>query len=368
MPAASPLVGPAGRLEVIDRRLPGARAAVVLCHSDPLQGGSMYDAVLHRIACALHPRGVSTLRFNYRGVGASAGAFDGGVGEVDDVRAAIEVAARDHHEVAVVGFSFGAWVGLRAAAADDRVTRLVALSPPIGVLDFSAVTVRRPLLVVHGERDAWAALSAVDAWVTGLGPLARIDAVTGADHFFRGRLDVVAAAVVGFLRAGHAAGAVVGALGLLEVVGAERVGLRVAGREGLGADARDERVDLVVGDQGEHAQGLDPGEAIIEAQRVDIGQPLLARDPVGGHVEAQPRAEHLDVGGHAILDRGVDAVDLLAEAIAVAIVEDAVGEPRADRRDHQQGRDQRRSPRAPGLHAAIMPATRRRRGSNCSGS
>jgi alpha/beta superfamily hydrolase len=192
--------GPRGHLEAIYRALPGARAAAVLCHSHPQRGGSMYDGVLHRVACALHAAGVSTLRFNFRGAGGSDGEFDAGVGEVDDVRAALDHAARDHAELAVVGFSFGAFVGLRAGAGDPRVTRLVGLATPVGGFDFSYLHSRdRPLLLIHGERDEWGHLADV-ATLASLSR-ARLHVVPGADHFFRGRLDAVAAATVEFLAA-----------------------------------------------------------------------------------------------------------------------------------------------------------------------
>lgn len=187
------LHGPAGRLDAVYRPLPGARAAAVLCHAHPQHGGSMFDPVLHRVACSLHAAGLSTLRFNFRGVGGSEGRFDGGVGEVDDVRAALDLAARDHAELAVVGFSFGAWVGLRAAAADERVARLVGLGLPAVFDPAFLAAVARPRLLVQGERDDWGDLAALRR--TG----AALTVVPGADHFFRGHLDAVAAATVAFL-------------------------------------------------------------------------------------------------------------------------------------------------------------------------
>lgn len=194
------LIGPAGPLETIYRALPGARAAAVLCHSHPGQGGSMYDRVLHRVACALHAAKISTLRFNARGVGESAGRFEAGEGEVDDARAAIDRAARDHAALAVVGYSFGAYVGLRAGAGDPRVQRMVGLATPVGVFDFGFLSaIRTPLLLVHGTCDAWAPLAALEAAAAGAGERARVEVVPGGDHAFREQLDVAAAAAVAFL-------------------------------------------------------------------------------------------------------------------------------------------------------------------------
>lgn len=197
MRAVRPLIGPAGRLGCIYRALPGARAAAVLCHSHPLRGGSMYEPLLHRVACALHAAGVSTLRFDSRGVGESEGRFDDGVGEVEDVRAAIDFVAGEHAEVAVVGFSFGAWVGLRAGLGEPRVGRLVGLAAPLDALDFAYLGAPwKPLLLVHGDCDEWGSAATVRARAGGP---TRVEIVAGADHFFRGRQDAAAAATVAFL-------------------------------------------------------------------------------------------------------------------------------------------------------------------------
>lgn len=202
MTAASPtLRGPAGPLEALHRALPGARRAAVLCHSHPQYGGSMYDLVLHRVARGLQAAGVSTLRFNFRGVGDSAGGFDGGDGEADDVRAAIEFAADGHEDVALIGFSFGAWVGLRAGAGDPRVRRMVGLGLPVDVFEFGWLrAVERPLLLVHGTRDEWGAIERVRA-LARTNPGVLLEEVPGSDHVFRGHLEAVAAATITFVTA-----------------------------------------------------------------------------------------------------------------------------------------------------------------------
>ncbi len=199
MPAPPQLFGPAGRLEAIYRVMPGARTAAVLCHSHPQHGGSMYDRLLHRVACALHAAGVSTLRFNFRGAGASEGSFDGGAGEQDDVRAAIELAARDHRGLALVGFSFGAWIGLRVGAADPRIGVMVGLGTPTGFFDCSYISeVTRPLLLVQGEHDEWGPPASTARLASNAGT--RLQIVAGADHHFREQLDAATAATVEFLR------------------------------------------------------------------------------------------------------------------------------------------------------------------------
>ncbi len=166
----------------------------------PHYGGSMFDKVLHATSCALHDAGISTLRFNLRGAGRSEGRFEGGEGEAQDVRAAIDHAARDHDGVIVVGFSFGAWIGLRAGMDDPRVRGLVGLAMPVDVYDFSFLRLAtKPLLLVHGDRDEWGAVANVTR-VSGAGEHARLEVISGAGHSLAGRLDAVTAAVVDFCR------------------------------------------------------------------------------------------------------------------------------------------------------------------------
>src|SRR5438270_698922 len=101
-----------------------------------VRGGTMFDKVVSRTARALHACDFTVLRFNFRGVGKSDGAFEGGPGERDDVRAAIEYLAGDHDEILVGGFSFGAWVALDVGARDARVTRLLGIGLRVNLLGF----------------------------------------------------------------------------------------------------------------------------------------------------------------------------------------------------------------------------------------
>src|SRR5437868_4320456 len=127
------IAGPAGRLEALlwSTRASGEDSApplaAVFCHPHPLFGGTMHNKVVYQAAKALHEFGVAVLRFNFRGVGESAGGHDNGRGEVDDVIAAVDYVEAEFPGVPllVAGFSFGAWVGLRAGCADTRVSELV---------------------------------------------------------------------------------------------------------------------------------------------------------------------------------------------------------------------------------------------------
>jgi alpha/beta superfamily hydrolase len=120
---------------------PEAERAVVLCHPHPLYGGTMHSAVVVAIARLLADKGgerVATLRFNYRGVGASEGRYGEGLGEVMDARAALQaLAARaPRAKVTMCGYSFGTWVGLRAAAIEGNVERVALIAPAVRIFSF----------------------------------------------------------------------------------------------------------------------------------------------------------------------------------------------------------------------------------------
>src|SRR5207248_2020881 len=119
------LAGPAGRLEALYWKVEAPRAAAVVCHPHPLAGGTMHNHVAYRIADAFRQAGVSALRFNFRGVGRSAGVHDEGRGEVDDAKAALDHVAADNPGAPLVssGFSFGSRVALELARRDARVAK-----------------------------------------------------------------------------------------------------------------------------------------------------------------------------------------------------------------------------------------------------
>lgn len=185
-----------GHLEGIYRpeSLNAARVAIVL-HPHPLFGGTMHNKVVFRAARALESVGFATLRFNFRGVGASTGAHDEGRGELDDARAALDYLLADQpeaREVLVAGFSFGSVVGLRLGCEDARVHRCLAIGAAmrmsnLGFLDECI----KPLLFVHGVEDDIAPLAPLEARLARLPAnvawrLARIE---GAGHFFDDHLD-----------------------------------------------------------------------------------------------------------------------------------------------------------------------------------
>ena len=176
----------AARLGVVD----GAPGGVVLCHPHPLYGGDMDNPVVVRAAQVAREVGLSTLRFNFRGVGGSAGTHDEGRGEQDDVRAALETlrAASPEGSLGLAGYSFGAWVSSRVADSASDLDALCLIAPPVKMFDFDAVAPgRRDLLVVAGTRDPYCPIADLDRLAARLpdGSVARIE---GADHFFFGKL------------------------------------------------------------------------------------------------------------------------------------------------------------------------------------
>jgi hypothetical protein len=198
------LPGPAGPLEALFQECDGGppRSAALICHPHPLHGGTLHNKVVHRVAAVLHARGATTLRFNFRGVGASAGGFDHGAGELEDARAALRwlVARVPGVPVAAAGFSFGAWVAARLAATEPAVGTLVLVGPPVAAYDFSLLrSLATPKLVVQGERDEVCPPADLEAVLPTWSPPCALRMVEGAGHFFDRQLAGLAAALEGGL-------------------------------------------------------------------------------------------------------------------------------------------------------------------------
>lgn len=180
------------RLEARLAQPPTASAGLVLCHPHPLYGGDMDNPVIVRAAEVAQGLGLTTLRFNFRGVGASGGTHGGGIAEEDDVRAALSRARESlpaHASLGLLGYSFGAWVSSRVAATPPGHTLpLCLVAPPLGMLDWTLVpTGATPLLIVAGTRDQYCPLPDLERFTARL-PGARTAIIEGADHFFFGKL------------------------------------------------------------------------------------------------------------------------------------------------------------------------------------
>ena len=171
-----------------------AAGGVVLCHPHPLYGGDMHNPVVVRSTEVCAEAGLATLRFNFRGVGASSGAWDEGRGEQDDVRAALSSLTAllvAPARVALVGYSFGAAMAAAVSAADAELSGLALLAPPLalrGLDGFGVPTaLDGPLLLLAGSEDEYCPrerLEALGATLAG----ADVRVIEGANHFFFGRL------------------------------------------------------------------------------------------------------------------------------------------------------------------------------------
>ncbi len=203
------LAGPAGNIEVfIDAPTGPSLGVAVVAHPHPLQGGSAGHKVPHQIAKALTACGYVAVRPNFRGVGRSDGAHDQGQGETEDLVRVIRHSRQAHPgRLLLAGFSFGAYVMARAMAglAQEGVVPggAILAGTPWGTVDgqrtYETPPVPADTLVVHGEQDARVPLAAVFDWARPQGLPVVI--VPGADHFFTGKLGVLARAVTGYVLA-----------------------------------------------------------------------------------------------------------------------------------------------------------------------
>ncbi len=197
------ITGPAGRLEaLLNAGSADATHAAVVCHPHPLYGGTLHNKVVFHAMKALNGFGFPVLRFNFRGTGLSEGEHAAGVGEVDDVRAALDWLEREYTlPVIFAGFSFGAAVGLRAAYSDDRVDALIALGLPAVAVetrtyDFDFLrTCTKPKLFVSGSRDQFGPGGRLEALVDTFADPKKLVRIEAGDHFFEGRLKEMRVAV-----------------------------------------------------------------------------------------------------------------------------------------------------------------------------
>ncbi len=187
------LAGPAGRLEaILDDSILPPRAAVVFAHPHPQQGGTMHTKAVFQGAKGLQRSGCAVLRFNFRGVGRSAGAFDDGVGEKLDFTAALDFMAARYPKVPLwaAGFSFGAWVALEVGAIDPRVTTLIAIAPPVARENYSfpnTLESTKPKFFVQGERDELCSVQDMRAFYGKLHEPKELVIIDAADHLFDGK-------------------------------------------------------------------------------------------------------------------------------------------------------------------------------------
>lgn len=197
--------GPVGGLEAI-YEIPDDEDEVagiaVVCHPHPQHGGTMHNKVAHTLARAFLRSGFAVLRFNFRGTEASEGSYDNGVGELDDALAALDWIKERHpgQPAWLAGFSFGAAIAVRAAVATP-VAGLVSVAPAIyrfaNNLDGQPDC---PWLIIQGDEDELVEVDETVEWVDSLAPGPELLIMTGAEHFFHGRLQELREAVMAFVR------------------------------------------------------------------------------------------------------------------------------------------------------------------------
>lgn len=202
------IAGPAGALEaLVEQPSASVVAAAVVCHPHPLHGGSMQNKVVHTLARSFQALGAATVRFNFRGVGGSAGAYAEGAGELDDALAVAAWATRRWPAAALylAGFSFGAAVALQAAAR-SATRGLVTVALPVARVPLATFAApRSPWLAVHGELDELVALADVERWLAAVGADTTLVVIEGATHFFHGKLGALAREVEAFFARDFAA-------------------------------------------------------------------------------------------------------------------------------------------------------------------
>lgn len=189
------LPGPAGRLEALleepEDREP-CEAALV-CHPHPAYGGTMHNKVVHRMARALRRSGSVVLRFNFRGVNLSEGAFDNGVGELEDARAALRWLLANYPRLpyAAAGFSFGASIALKLGCETGTPSRLIAAGLPTAYLPGVAFLggCALPKYFIQSTHDEYGPRADLEGFVERMAPPRELHFVEARDHFFAGGLD-----------------------------------------------------------------------------------------------------------------------------------------------------------------------------------
>ncbi|HEY5088608.1 MAG TPA: alpha/beta hydrolase [Polyangia bacterium] len=181
-----------GGLESVLREPPQPIAAAVVCHPHPLYGGTMNNNVVYRAAKALTDGGLATLRFNFRGVGASTGRYGEGIGEEDDARDAVAFLRKRYPTLPIwmAGFSFGARVGLTVGAREPDVGRLLGIGLALKMFDYTFLTTcSKPKAIVQASDDEFGGRAAIEAAVREMAEPKRLWIVDGATHLFPGHLD-----------------------------------------------------------------------------------------------------------------------------------------------------------------------------------
>jgi alpha/beta superfamily hydrolase len=193
--------GPAGQIDALlewPANVTSPKRVAVLCHPHPLYGGSYTNKVVHILASASLRLGMPVLRFNFRGVGASDGQFDSGIGEQQDLMACVDWMLQRYPgaQLHLAGFSFGAFVAY-LAQSNFKTERLLLIAPPLKLFEFSPTkAVGVPWIVILGTEDEIVEVEAVKGWVESQANQPHFYLMQGASHFFHGRLNELREIVV----------------------------------------------------------------------------------------------------------------------------------------------------------------------------
>jgi len=190
--AAKLIPGPAGDIEILfsPASQETRQTLVVICHPHPLYGGSMDNKVVHTLDRSLNKSGRSTVRFNFRGVGNSAGTYDEGQGEVDDLIAVCEWARaqRPDYKLWLAGFSFGSYIAIKAQT-QLQPQQLITVAPPVNIFDLSQASQPScPWLLIQGLEDEIVDAGQVLEWAAQFDSLT-LATVPETGHFFHGKLN-----------------------------------------------------------------------------------------------------------------------------------------------------------------------------------
>jgi len=193
--------GPCGLLEVLVELPSSSPTSIgVVCHPHPLFQGTMHNKVAYMLARCFRDENMVAIRFNFRGVGKSEGEHADGQGEVDDVLAVIAWAQLKWPSLVVnlAGFSFGSYVALRVVQNNHgftqnlRLNSLITVAPPVGRWDFNDILKPRiPWLTIQGLEDELVEPQSVKNWIHLFSPIPDLVEISGADHFFHGKLTVL---------------------------------------------------------------------------------------------------------------------------------------------------------------------------------
>ncbi len=179
------------------------RGAAVVCHPHPVYGGTMDNRVVYRAAKAAVESGFAALRFNFRGTGQSTGQFDQGIGEMEDAAAAIRWLENRYPglPLALIGYSFGAWVGLQVGCRTPGIKALIGLALPLNLYDFEFLGRNpKPSLYIIGTRDGFCSQENLDSLERRLPATSALRRIDEAEHYFVDHMEVLEKLITDFFR------------------------------------------------------------------------------------------------------------------------------------------------------------------------